>query len=88
MPCRGCSMPKPIGKGEGCPPPAPPSGSGWQDGGVPGAVKAVGLVGAVAFPRHDGLDGSWHDVGEGGAAGDQLPQERERRHQPCRERWR
>lgn len=88
MPCRDSSTPKPMGKGEGFPPPVPPSGSGWWAGGVPGAVKAVGLVRAVAFPRHDGLDGSWRDVGHGGATGDQLSQERECRHQPCRERWR
>lgn len=38
------ARPSPWGRERGAPPPAPSSGSGWQAGDVPGAVKAVGLM--------------------------------------------
>lgn len=52
-------------------------GRGGGGGAVPGAVKAEGVVGAEAVPGHHG-----RDVGDGGAADEQLRQERQRRHQP------
>lgn len=79
----GVFPPNPAGKARGAcvvPAPGPLLGPGGEAGAAPGAVQAVGLVGAVG--RHAGLDGFGSDVGQGGAAGNQLAQQHQHRQQP------